>query len=244
MRIFLFAFFLLVISLPIASQSVDVVLTDWPPVEFSAGGEAQGFDPQILRAVFQKMGLTPRFTFYPWERCVLTIQARKAQAIVSLSRTPDREKYVIFPQESLFQSENVLFVRKGKEFSLTSVQDLRGKVIGVTEGYVYGSEFQSARKEKLFLVDEAPTDEMNFRKLSLGRFDAFACDRIVGLSLLKKLGLKEQIVALPFPLSSLKMYVGFVKTPEGQDLADRFDQALAGLKASGEVQRIIDSWIQ
>lgn len=227
------------------AQSMEFAVSEWPPFEYSVpGGEARGYHPDIVRATLKSMGIESKFSFYPWPRCELLVQHKSVQGLLSLSPSKEREDYVIFPKENLSVSENVLFVLKDKEFNATSLAALAGKTIGTTAGYNYGDDFNAAVTKKLFETDIGKTDEQGFKKLQAGRFDAFVCDKVVGITLLKSLGLRDKVSILPLVISSKKMYVGFSKTPENAIFADKFDVALRSLKKSGEWQKIIDTYLK
>ena len=233
-----------VFHFPIQAQTIEFAVSEWPPVEYSVNGAARGYHPDIIRAVFLSMGMNVKFSFFPWKRCLSMVQQKQVQGILSLQHTQEREAYLIFPKENISVSENLLFVIKGKEFKADKISDLAGKRIGVSAGYNYGSDFTAASNQKLFISDEGRDDELGFKKLAAGRFDAFICDKVVGWGIVKSLGLKDRVTVLPFAVSSVKMYVGFAKSRENGTLAEKFDIALKKMKQSGEWQRIIDSYLK
>ena len=225
-------------------DTIDFVVSDLPPLEYSELGVAKGYHVDIIRATFKRMGLNVKFDFFPWLRCLEMIKSHQVRAILSLHRLPEREDYLIFPAENLSVCEQVLFVQKGKEFVLTNIQDLAGKKLGITKGHSYGAEFDKLLRDRLITIDEGVSDVAGFNKLTLGRFDGFICDHSVGLSYVKTLGLQDKVIMLPFVVSSAKLYAAFDKTSENAALVARFDVALRELKKSGEWQKIIDYYLQ
>ncbi len=66
--------------------------------------------------------------------------------------------------ESLDCKEDFVFTRKGAPF-LKTLDDLKGKRIGITRGYPYAREVM---ENKAFTIEAAPSDESNIRKLVAG----------------------------------------------------------------------------
>lgn len=226
------------------TATMEFAVSEWPPAEYSVDGEARGFHVAIVRAVLQSMGLSASFRFFPWKRAEMLVQRKEIPGLLSLHPTPEREALLVFAREPLSSSDNVLFVAKGREFSANRLEALVGKTIGVTAGYNYGGDFNRLVEQGLVKTDAATTDEQGMRKLVAGRFDAFVCDRVIGLGLVRGLALQEQVQVLPLVVSSVNMHVAFARTPENAEFAKRFDVALRKLKKSGEWQRILDGYLR
>jgi polar amino acid transport system substrate-binding protein len=226
------------------TASMEFAVSEWPPAEYSVAGEARGYHVDIVRAVLQSMGMSARFSFYPWKRAEMRVQRKEIPGLLSLHPTPEREALLLFAHEPLSSSDNVLFAAKGREFGASRLDSLIGKTIGVTAGYNYGDDFKRLSEQGLVKTDAATTDEQGMRKLVAGRFDAFVCDRVVGMGLVRSLGLQEQVQVLPLVVSSVNMHAAFARTPENAEFAQRFDVALRKLKKSGEWQRILDGYLK
>jgi len=223
------------------AQSYLFVITDWPPYEYSKGSTVSGVDIEILQAAFRHMGLSLRIENYPWERCVAMVQSKDADGTLTLSKNADRMTYLIYPEQPIDLSENVLFILKTSKVKFDSYDDLKGLTIGTSSGYSYGNEFNTST---IFTKQEANDDATNLKKLAGGRIDAFVCDKLVGMYLTKQLGLQDTITYLPKTVASLTMYVGFSMKPGASELAAKFDSAILGMKKSGEYQTILDKYIK
>ena len=84
---------------------------------------------------------------------------------------------IVRTRESIDCKEDFVFTRKGTPL-LRSVADLRGRRVGITRGYPYAREVTHS---PAFEREEAPSDELNIRKLVAGRIDAFVVDAKTGL---------------------------------------------------------------
>lgn len=226
------------------TENIEFAVSEWPPAEYSVEGEARGYHVDIVRAVLRSMGLSASFRFFPWKRAEMLVQRKEITGLLSLHLTSEREALLHFSREPLSSSDNVLFAVRGREPGVTRLESLIGKTIGVTAGYNYGDDFNRMVEQGQLKTDAATTDEQGLRKLVAGRFDAFVCDRVVGMGLVRSLGLQEHILVLPLVVSSVNMHAAFARTPENAALAKRFDVALRKLKKSGEWQRIMDAYLK
>ncbi|MDT8990631.1 transporter substrate-binding domain-containing protein [Curvibacter sp. APW13] len=231
-------------SLWAQSLRMQFAVSEWPPAEYTVDGEPHGYHIDTVGAALREMGGTAEFHFYPWKRAEMLVQRKQMAGLLSLHPTPERERQLLFSTEPLSSSDNVLFVAKGREFPVDRIEALAGKTIGTTAGYNYGADFMRLSGQGLFRTDEANTDEQGMRKLVAGRFDAFVCDRVIGLGLLRSLGLRDQVTVLPWVVSSVKLHAAFAKTPENAAFIPKFDSALRKLKKSGQWQQIMDSYLK
>lgn len=142
---------------------------------------------------------------------------------------------IVRTRESIDCKEDFVFTRKGTPL-LRSVADLRGRRVGITRGYPYAREVTHS---PAFEREEAPSDELNIRKLVAGRIDAFVVDAKTGLKAAEALGLRDDLQHDPaLPLSRQDVYVAFRATPSGVDWSRRMSAALLQLKASGRYRAI------
>lgn len=146
--------------------------------------------------------------------------------IFSLSRSDEREDWLIFPDFPIHSSNNVLFYKIGSDIEFTGdIEELEGMRIGVTRGYTYAGATEFLQGT-IYQLDEAPNDETNMNKLLRERIDLFICDRYVGLYLINKMGMEERISYFTPVISSADYYIAFTKDEKNYGLASRFDQAL------------------
>ena len=137
--------------------------------------------------------------------------------------------------ESLDCKEDFVFTRKGAPY-LKTLDDLKGKRIGITRGYPYARE---VTENKNFTIEAAPSDESNIRKLVAGHLEAFVLDEKTGIKAFETLGLTAQMQYDPKqPVSRQDVYYAFQNSPEGAALASQFSTALAQMKADGRYQKI------
>ena len=226
--------------------------------------QVDGINIEIATRIFQKMGIPVKFKEMPWARAWYTIEKGKADAILSASRKEAREPYLQYPQEDMWVSEYVFFVRTDRKRSgiAGSYADIAkmGNTIGIVDGYSYHKSFWAAfpYKDRATAYDPdarnyhakiqaAEEPAINFRKLAGGRIDVFINDKSIGLYMIKELGLQDRITHYETVLFSKGYPLAFAKKsayPNLKNIADRYEQELIQLKEDGTYAEIVDKWIK
>ena len=136
-----------------------------------------------------------------------------------------------------YHKEEIVFVPEGSPI-ISDINQLEGKVVGVTKGYSYGAGLTSNPKIEL---DYADSDVLNMRKLSKGRTQAFVVKTQSGLKALQESGVTNVVYDVKKPLSSRATYFAFHETDEGRALAEKFSNAIEAMISDGTLQRILNN---
>lgn len=234
-----------VLSLMLCNAATAKELTfayeSYPPYEFSEGGELKGIDVDMIKAVCAKLGVTPKFQEMPWKRAVSEVKEGKVDGIFSLYLNEERKGFLYFPDQGLSYEKNILASRKDGGVAIGKLEDLAGKTVGVVSEYSYGDPFDSYKDMRR---DESPNVELLLKKLDNKRTAVVIINELVFNSLTRKLALADTLAVQPYVPSNEAMYVAFsqAKGDAGKDMAAAFSKVLEQLKASGEKQKIIDSY--
>jgi len=214
-----------------ALQKITVVCETWSPYEIIGSGTTNGIHVEMLQAVAGKIGVELQFRQDAWTNCLTMVREGKADAIMSLSETPEREKFLVYPDEGFNVEETVLIVRKGSPFKWSGkLDDLKKVRLGIQKDYWYGKEFEDAG---LLSNDVSGTTEEMIGKVLSGKVDAGIATRIVTIDTLRKMGKSEQVVFLDPPLQADTLYIAFSKTAsqgKAAKMAPIFSKALADYK--------------
>lgn len=210
---------------------------EWPPY-MSEHLPHQGSLSRIVRAAFAESGINVNYVFYPWKRSYELARAGQLAGSVGWSPTSERERDFLF-SAPIVEARNVFFIQKGSNFDWQQLSQLRALHIGVTRDYNYGPEFSRLQAEGILRPDIADNDETNFRKLSIGRIDAFPLDQEVGLHMLNQLSI---INVEPHPRAITSVPLALIisrKHPQAGRLIEQFNAGLAKLKAKHLVQQFL-----
>lgn len=212
-----------------------LVDTQNPPFMYASSGRAEGLYPDLLRAVFAKLGVPVSVQAKPWRRALAEAEAGQG-AIGGLYQTETRLTKFDF-SDPMFVERIKVYSKASKPLVFHEIADLKGLTVGVIRGWSYGDAFDAARQSGLFTADEADGDQQNFAKLRTGRVDVvLAIDEAAAAALAAP---SNDIYAADVPLAENPVYLAFAKNKAQTALLRRFDATLAAMKASGEYQRLV-----
>ncbi|RQD60704.1 substrate-binding periplasmic protein [Desulfonatronovibrio magnus] len=224
-----------------ASQdNVVLAYVDFPPYEYMENNEARGILVEIVRTVFDRADINLELVYYPFNRAYQEAMQGSIAGIFNFYKTPQRLEHFDF-SDPVILNPLYLFVRQESELSFNgAIEDLSGLNVGVMSGYTYGAEFDNCN---LFNLDKANSHESNFKKLIMGRIDVYPCDWLVGHYVLQNHGLQHNVRALPVPLTVMEGHIGFAGGRH-HDVLKRINPVIRTMHESGEIQAIIDIYIQ
>ncbi|MFP3457585.1 hypothetical protein R0J89_15155, partial [Psychrobacter sp. SIMBA_152] len=107
-----------------------------------------------------------------------TINDKYAATAVWMFEQQRTEDY--FYSEPVLNERFVFFYHKKRPFDWQNLNDLKGLLLGGGLAYSYGEEFDKALQAGLFDMSRVSTTEQNFKRLAMGRIDAFAEEKSVG----------------------------------------------------------------
>ncbi|HEV8132019.1 MAG TPA: ABC transporter substrate-binding protein [Acidobacteriota bacterium] len=118
----------------VAVQPVNV------PFGFSSGTKVIGFDADLAEAIAGKLNVPVRWVKKTFEELFDTLAEKKADIIVSAITITDQRKQRFAFSDPYFQSGQILAVRKDNQKEVRSLNDLKGKKVGVsneTTGHMF-----------------------------------------------------------------------------------------------------------
>ncbi|HSY29070.1 MAG TPA: transporter substrate-binding domain-containing protein [Burkholderiaceae bacterium] len=241
----IFLLTLCTLSLHARSEHYTCVSFEYPPlIHKGIDGKAEGEAVDIVNSVFKKMGHTISIELYPWGRALLTIQHGDRDCIFTVYHSNERDQFLDYSKETLVSQIIYFYVRKDSNISFNGdVGALNGVRIGTASHVNYGPKFESMRRK--LDIDEAPTIELNFMKLALGRVDLVPSNFYTASATLSQNDLArfaDRLARLPIPTEEVPSFIGFSKSKKLTELRDRFDEELRKFSASDEYKNIIDKY--
>jgi polar amino acid transport system substrate-binding protein len=219
------------------TKTLQVVYTEWFPYTYQKQGKASGFEIATFKAIMEKMQIPVEFRIYPWKRCLDQLKKGRADVLISMLFTDDREQYTYYPKEHISISRTMLATTIDHQISFNgSFEELHNYVIGYIMGFTYGEAFDKATYLK---KDEAKNAKVLIKKLLKGRNDLIAENQTVLKALAQKFGIKDQIKFLNPPIHTQKLFVGFSKVNKLAELSDRFSKALSSFKKTKSYHNIL-----
>ena len=194
---------------------------EFPPYEFHDSGEIVGIDVEIARAIAEKMGMTLEVEDIAFDSIIPEIQSGKADiGVAGMTVDEDRLQNVDF-SDPYTTSSQVIIVQNDSE--IAGPDDLAGKAIGEEQGSTV------ERYSKGFEAVQA---------MMQGKIDAVVIDQEPAKVFVSE---NEGIKILDEALTVEEYAIAIKKG--NTELVEKVNSALAELKDSGELQKIIDKYI-
>ncbi|MEA3088041.1 MAG: L-cystine transport system substrate-binding protein [Paraburkholderia sp.] len=208
----------------------------FPPFNSKApSGELVGYDVDIARAVATKLGVKPEFVTTEWSGIIAGLQAGKFDVIVNQVGITDARKQVLDFSPAYTYSAAQLIQRNDDTRQFKSLDDLKGKKLGVGLGTNY---MDMARSVPGIDVKTYPGAPEYLRDLAAGRLDAALNDRLMLAYLMKnsQLPLRNGATVGAGNPSGIPFKKGNPK------FAKAIDDAMTQLEADGTFSKISDKW--
>ncbi|EKT4464706.1 ABC transporter substrate-binding protein [Pseudomonas putida] len=208
-----------------------------PPFGFvdAKSKQIEGLDVDYAKALADKLGVKLQvLPTNPANRVPLLTANKVDLVLANFTITPERAQQVDF-SIPYFSSGQQFIVKKG---SLKSPDDLNKWRVGVDKGTVnegvLRDKFPGA---KVIAYDDTP---FAFTALRNGQVQAITQDGPKLIGLLANVPDKDKYEVPPFTISNDLIGVGI---PKGETaLADFVNQSLRDLEATGQAQKIYDTW--
>ena len=211
---------LLALPTGVLAEKLVFVTSEWPPYVISENGKASGLNTETVRELCKHIGFESEIQILPWKRALLHVKEGKADALFAARYTEERANFMYYMSESLTIEKNAIMARKGSNMKISKIDDLKGKVVGVVRGYVYGPEFDNYQGFKR--KDLSKDDRQLIKKFANNRIPLIAdTDEKVSKYLCRQAGVEAETV---YVLNEIPGYIGFSKTlgEKGKTLAEKF----------------------
>jgi polar amino acid transport system substrate-binding protein len=237
LRLIILVCLLLLGQSALADETINITTGEYAPWT-SEKLKHLGFSSHVISEAFKLEGYEVKFTFYPWKRVYEAAKSGdRFQASSWWYLSEERATEFHYSEPLLVDSTVFFHLKENAIPDWNNLDDLKGKRIGATAGYTYTPEFWEAAKSGHLDIQEASSDELNFKKLLKGRIDMFPTSDLVGQKLLKeRFGsvAAESVTFHPIPLLSSPGHLLFSKKlPNGNELVSIFNRGLAKLRESG-----------
>ncbi|MCV2354704.1 transporter substrate-binding domain-containing protein [Paucibacter sp. B2R-40] len=218
---------------PAMAQHLSLVTEEYPPYNMSdAKGQVGGISTQIVKALMAEAGLAHDVTIFPWARAISMARAQPNTCVYSMSRTPEREAHykwigpLVYNDWALFALTDTV-----PEPRPTRLEELMEARIGSYQGDAIVSYLQ-ARGHR---VDVASSDDVNPKKLQMGRIDYWATGRLIGQYRLQQQGIQGIAPMLNFNRSDMYLACN-AQMPDA--LVKRLNASLISLDKQGVIKKI------
>jgi polar amino acid transport system substrate-binding protein len=216
-----------------AQETIVVVGNHAPPYRIIEDGEFSGIYFDTIKAIAERLKLSIEFREEPFARALVSMERGDADIMLGPNRTPEREKFLIYTDATFPPAQKAFYVHPDAP-SITTYEDLSGKIIAVHRGKVYFDRFDH---DTALQKEDVNSYEQAIMKVVKGRNDVVIMPEQEGDYLLQQLGveLKKSSYIVPGNVS----YLTISKQSPIQHLQHAIEEAMAAIKADGAMQTIL-----
>ncbi len=219
------------------TDSILLVGTDatYPPFEMvnTKTGLPEGFDIDIMNEICRINKWTPEYIVTPFDGIISGLKGNKYNCIISaMTKTEQRQAIVDFSAD-YYLAGQVIAVPPD-DTMITSVDDLRGKKVGVQLGTTGEKMAKSLSGLLVFSFDNIGAA---FIDMENGQIDAILNDWPTTNEYIRLKGTAKTVGEI---LS--KEYYGIALKKGDIELTGKIDSAIAVLKESGKYEEIYKKW--
>ncbi|AYC31995.1 hypothetical protein D3880_06200 [Pseudomonas cavernae] len=217
---------------------------NWPPfTEETHGLASKGLSYELLHLIAGRLGRRVEIELLPQQRMMQKLRQGDKDGVSMVSYNAERAGFLAF-SAPILQKRGYLYynVKRPLPIEFSDWRDLQGLLIGIVIGHNYGANFDRARRELPLQVVEVVSVQQLFQMAKLGRIDAFLAIDLTALELTQHPEFKDVIVRAARPYYEAPYFIGLSRKSATIELLPQIDQAIAGLKASGELPALLQRY--
>ena len=179
-------FYLFLITAPAGSQTTTeavqmnapvkaALLNNFPPFSFLVNEQLSGFTIDYLELLEEKTGIDFEIVQGTWKQNFTAFRQGEVDLITGISFTEERSGYTLF-SDPYYLLPTVVYTRIN-EFQYSSVNDLKGKTVGIETEVYYRSYLEEISEIRIKEIED--TSEL-MKQLSFGEVDAVVTNINIG----------------------------------------------------------------
>ncbi|MDO8452941.1 MAG: transporter substrate-binding domain-containing protein [Sulfurimonas sp.] len=211
---------------------------DYPPFSIvTQNRKADGFSIELLRSSVQAMGGDVEFDVDIWDTIKQKLKNGEIDVLPIMGRTEERANNYDFSTHYL-ALHGTVFTRSD-DTRIKTLEDLKDKVIVVMKGD-YAEEYARSKNigKEVVTFDSC---ELAFKALSSGKYDVVLIQKLVGISLVHSLNLKN-IKSSDGIIEDFRQDFCFAVKKGDSDLLALLNEGLAIVVADGTYDKLYMKW--
>ncbi len=216
------------------------IILDYYPYSFmNQEGQPDGFSVELILAVTKSMGMEIEIKPGAWADSMQALENGAVDLLPLMAYSKERDKTFDF-SAPYATAHDAIFTRKGAA-RLRTLEELRGKIVivlnnDIAHNFLLSKGIITADK---FVPTVSATDQL--RQLALGKGDAVVMPKLIGLLLIKKLGLTN-IDSEPALVRDYTRPFSIAVKDGNKELLQHLSEGLNIVTATGEYERIYKKW--
>jgi arginine/lysine/histidine transporter system substrate-binding protein len=213
---------------------------DYAPFEYidtAKGDEIVGFDIDLAKMITEELGYEFEIVDMDFAGLIPALQAGKVDFVLAgMTPTEERKQNVDF-SDVYYVAKNMIVAKK--DSGIKTVEDLKGKTVGVQTGSIQEGEAKELAKTIDMKIESRNRIPELIQEIQAGRFDAAIIEDTVAKGYIKNSNGKLEGNTIPTNEEEAGSAIAF---PKGSELTEEFNKVLKEKLENGEVEKLIKKW--
>ncbi|MFC0238691.1 transporter substrate-binding domain-containing protein [Fictibacillus phosphorivorans] len=207
----------------------------YPPFSYrdKKTNEITGYDVEVAKEVAKRLEMEPKFVATEWKNMFTSLDSKRFDLVANqVTITDERKAKYDFSTPYTVSGGQVIVNKDNKD--IKGIEDLKGKVVGTTQGSNYAAEAEKAGAKTKFYKGAAQV----LTDLDVNRVDAAMNDQLFILTELKKTDYNVKAVGEPFNENEM----AFAFRKDDKDLIKDLNKALEEMKNDGTLKKLSEKY--
>ena len=220
-----------------------------PPLKWlDHSGQPRGLDVDLVTTIFGGLKVPIRIELLDsGARLTRNAEGGVYDLLLSHSYKPERESYLLYPEQAHIRHSWHFFVRKNDlgKIRYRTLADLKPWRIGVTKDFSYTPELTAAMADPAYRFQVIPINQLQLRKLIAGRIDLVPMSLVTAFTQIREEGLEGRLGYLPKPLKTSAYFNVWTRARADADtpaLMAAYDAELLHMKQDGRLKALYDKY--
>lgn len=219
---------------------------EWAPYQ-SENLPEYGAASELVTKAFAAVGIEVEYGFFPWNRTMMLVERGAWDGTFMWVLTPERER-LFLASDPLFVLQEVVFYSNDNPIDAKEPEDLAGKVMGALDSSAFGRQFAPLIDNGKIIVARVQDNQQLFQMLAMGRVDFVPELETSGYEAVLEHLTEDQrtrishLETITYPWSYHLLISRQIEY--GPFYIEAFNRGMEILKANGEFDRIIGSYIR
>ncbi|MBO9129743.1 transporter substrate-binding domain-containing protein [Bacillus sp. 165] len=211
---------------------------DYKPYEYIETQKSEdviGFDVDIAKYIGKELGYEIKIKDMDFSGLLTAMEAGKVDFVMAgMTPTEKRQKNADFT-DIYYTAKNLIVSKDG---SLQTLEDLKGKTVGVQTGSIQEGKAKELQENVTFDIQGRDKLPQLVQEIQAGRFDAAIIEDTVAKAYLDKF---KDLKSIEIPEASDEAGSA-IAFPKGSKYTDEFNKVIKKMQENGEMEKLIKKW--
>ncbi|KFM99883.1 ABC transporter substrate-binding protein [Bacillus clarus] len=212
---------------------------DYKPYEYVEASKSDaiiGFDVDIAKYIGKELGYEVKVKDMDFGGLLASLSSGKVDFVMAgMTPTPDRKKNADFT-DIYFVAKNMIVSKK--DSNIKSLEDLKGKKVGVQTGSIQEEKAAEFKKQVDFKAEGRDRIPEIVQEIKAGRFDAAILEDTVAKNYLEKMKELQGIEIQEAP----EEVGAAIALPKNSDKTEEFNKVIKKMQENGEMDKLVKKW--